>query len=167
MRILGIDPGYARLGWGIVEEHRPDRPEAVGYGCIETPKTWAPAKRLWTIAERIRAILTEYHPEGVMMERLFFGRNVTTAVQVGEARGVILSCCGEAALEVQELTPAAIKQAITGSGRAEKGQVQLMVTRLLRLSEVPQPDDTADALAIAWAGWTHAQADRVLRRARS
>lgn len=145
--ILGIDPGFGRTGYGIITAGK--QPSIVDYGVIETPKDEPYNIRLLTIHGAIEKLLDYYKPIAVGLEELFFCKNVTTAIQVGQARGVALLACTQAAIPVHELNPMHVKQAISGYGRAEKQDVQKMVQLLLKLSETPQPDDAADALAIA------------------
>lgn len=150
MKVLGIDPGVARVGYGVLDGMR-----CVGYGCIETEKTTAGALRLLQIRREVAALIKTHRPDVVAVEKLFFQKNVKTAIMVAEARGVILAAAAEAGLPVAEFTPLVVKQALTGYGKAEKGQVQRMVKSLLGLREVPKPDDAADALAIAYTGLVH------------
>jgi len=148
MRILGIDPGYAILGWGIVDL-RGNKFEPVAYGAVTTDKDMDMPDRLKHLYSRLMEIILEYRPEVASVEEQFFNRNTTTAIQVGQARGVAILACANSGLEVYEYTPPQIKQALVGYGRAEKQQVQAMVKMILNLREVPKPDDTADALAAA------------------
>lgn len=154
MRILGIDPGLAILGWGIIDSDRTGQ-KLVEYGCIYTSPDECFPDRLKHIAVDMRALLAAFHPDQIVYEELFFARNVTTALNVAAARGVSLSVCAEYTRELYEYTPMQIKQAITGWGRAEKLQIQQMVKLLLKLDHIPKPDDAADAIAIAL---THAAA---------
>ncbi len=148
MRIIGVDPGTARIGWGLIDGQGQDY-VMVRYGCIETEKTKRPAHRLEEIYQEVLGLLQTERPDQVVVEQLFFARNVTTAMAVGQARGVILLAAAHANLPIFEYTPLQVKQTITGYGRAEKNQIQTMIKALLRLSEIPKPDDAADALAIA------------------
>jgi crossover junction endodeoxyribonuclease RuvC len=150
MRILGIDPGTALMGWGVVELVG-SRERAVAYGCLSTPPDMAPEKRLQTLYRGLCDLMMEYKPDAVSVEELFFGRNVTTAIHVGQARGIVLLAAADNGIPVREFTPMQVKMAVTGYGRADKTQVQLMVKTLLGLREVPKPDDTADALAVGIA----------------
>lgn len=152
MRILGIDPGTGILGFGVVEVTR-GRPQLVDAGVIRTPVRQADAIRLHTIFDELSQIIDITKPQIMSVEKLFFARNVTTAMSVSQARGVVLLCGQRAGLELFEYTPMQIKQAITGYGRADKKQIQEMVRVLLNLQETPKPDDAADALA---AALTHA-----------
>ncbi len=146
--ILGIDPGFGRVGWGVVREEN-SKLRAIDYGIIETPAGTAFTKRLQLIFSKVQHLLQQYKPELGGVERLFFSRNTTTAMQVSEARGVILLAFAQAGVPVHECTPQAVKQALSSNGRADKSQVQRMVKILLNLKEIPKPDDVADALAIA------------------
>lgn len=148
MKILGVDPGTARIGWGLIEVER-GKITAKVYGCITTEKTDAPSDRLNQIHKAFTKLLTIYKPDSVSVEDLFFATNAKTAIAVGQARGVILLAAAEAHIPVASYSPMTVKKTITGSGSAEKSQVGKMVTMLLRLKEMPKPDDTADALAIA------------------
>jgi crossover junction endodeoxyribonuclease RuvC len=160
VRILGIDPGTARFGFGVIDAD--DGYVAVEYGTIETSATDSMAERLLQLYDRIHALIGEHQPATVAIEQLFFSRNVTTAIAVGQARGVAMLAAAQAGLTVTEYTPAEIKQAISGYGNADKQQVQAMVKILLSLDEIPHPDDAADALAIALChGQSHAFLDRV------
>ncbi|MBC9785670.1 crossover junction endodeoxyribonuclease RuvC [Heliobacillus mobilis] len=148
MVILGIDPGTAICGYGLIEMCG-NRLSAIAYGAIRTPAHTPLASRLLTIFNDLEAIIAEYKPELIAVEELFFSRNVTTALAVGHARGTVLLAAARAGLPVNEYKPAQVKQAVVGYGRAEKSQVQEMVRRLLALQDTPKPDDVADALAVA------------------
>ena len=148
MRILGIDPGLAIVGWGVVD-YQKTRFQTVAYGSIQTPAKTATEWRLAQVFEGMQKLLQTYHPDAVAVEELFFNTNITTGIRVAEARGVILLAAELAGVPLFEYTPLQVKQAVVGYGRAEKKQVISMVTRLLALKEAPKPDDTADALAIA------------------
>ena len=148
MKILGIDPGTAILGYGLVEEnHKGLLP--LTYGCLRTEKGQPASSRLLKLFLGLEELLGRLKPDGVAVEKLFFASNAKTALSVGEARGVILLCAARAELKIAEYTPLEVKQAVTGYGRAEKKQVQQMVKTLLKLKEIPKPDDAADALALA------------------
>ncbi|GMA51928.1 crossover junction endodeoxyribonuclease RuvC [Alicyclobacillus contaminans] len=147
-RIIGIDPGIARLGYGIIDTDG-QRADAVAYGCIETPADWSVPLRLQHIYRALRELVEQYRPRWMAVEELFFNRNTTTAFVVGQARGVAILAGVESGLELAEYTPMQVKLAVTGYGKAEKRQIQEMVRILLRLAEAPKPDDTADALAVA------------------
>jgi crossover junction endodeoxyribonuclease RuvC len=157
MRILGIDPGIAICGFGIVEEHANGDVTSVAYGVIETPKTLALPARLHTLHLQLRALVEQWQPAEVAVEELFFATNAKTAITVGQARGVVLLSLFEAGLTIAEYTPLQVKQAVTGYGNADKKQIQEMVRLLLKLETAPKPDDAADALAIAL---THQQSRR-------
>lgn len=146
--ILGIDPGFGRVGWGVVREEN-SKLRAIDYGIIETPAGTAFTDRLQLIFSKVQNLLKQYQPELGGVERLFFSRNTTTAMQVSEARGVILLAFAQAGVPVHECTPQAVKQALSSNGRADKTQIQRMVKVLLHLPAIPKPDDVADALAIA------------------
>lgn len=148
MIILGIDPGLAIVGWGVVE-YSGSHFRTLGYGAIETPAGMETEQRLSLIYDGISRLVETYHPEQMAVEELFFNTNVTTGIRVAEARGVIIACAYRKGVRIFEYTPLQVKQAVVGYGRAEKKQVITMVTKLLGLSKAPKPDDTADALAIA------------------
>ena len=148
MRILGIDPGTGILGFGVIDVQK-GKLQLVDGGVIRTPVKEDDAVRLQTIFEELTYIIVQTKPEIMSVEKLFFAQNVTTAMTVAQARGVVLLCGKQAGLELFEYTPQQIKLAITGHGRADKKQVQEMVKVLLGLKQVPQPDDCADALAAA------------------
>ncbi|GAC1391203.1 MAG: crossover junction endodeoxyribonuclease RuvC [Candidatus Saccharimonadales bacterium] len=149
MRILGIDPGTGILGFGIIDHDLKGKTSLVDAGVIRTPVKQADSDRLFTIYEELTAIVGEFHPEAMAVEKLFFAQNVTTAMSVSQARGVVLLIGKQYHLELAEYTPLQIKQALTGYGRADKKQIQEMVRVVLALSETPKPDDCADALAAA------------------
>ncbi len=148
MIILGIDPGYAIVGWGVIE-YNGSKFKVLGYGSINTPAGLEPAERLLMVYRGMNEIINKYKPDQIAVEELFFNTNTTTAILVAEARGVILLSAKLAGLTIAEYTPLQVKQAVVGYGRAEKKQVIVMVTSLLGLPSPPKPDDTADALAIA------------------
>jgi len=148
IRILGIDPGYGRIGWGVIEGKK-DQWAHVAHGCIETDKKSSFVDRLLEIQEDLQQIVKKYKPVHCGIEELFFAKNVTTAVKVGQARGVILLTVHNAGLEIDEVTPLQVKQSLTGYGRAEKRQIQIMVSMMLGLKEKRFQDDAADALAVA------------------
>ncbi len=148
LRILGLDPGTATTGYGIVDVFDGEM-RLVTYGVIETPAGDPPERRLQSIYRQINALITAHRPERAAVEQLFFGRNITTAIAVGQARGVLLLALAEADIAMSEYSPPRIKEAITGYGKADKAQMQLMVRHLLALNETPRPDDAADALAVA------------------
>lgn len=148
MVILGIDPGLAIVGWGVVE-YAGSRFRTLGYGAIETPAGMETPDRLLMIRRGMTALMKRYHPEQMAIEELFFSKNITTGIRVAEARGIILLAGAEAGIPMAEYTPMQVKQAVAGYGLAEKRQIIEMVTRILDLPAPPKPDDTADALAIA------------------
>lgn len=148
MRILGLDPGTATTGYGIIDVVEGEL-RLVAYGVIETPAGDPPEQRLQSIFRQANALITAYRPERAAVEQLFFGRNITTAIAVGQARGVLLLALADAAIPMSEYSPPKVKEAVTGYGKAEKAQMQLMVRHLLDLEESPRPDDAADALAVA------------------
>lgn len=156
MRIIGIDPGTGILGFGVIEVKR-NKSQLIDAGVIRTPVKEDDAVRLQTIFDELTTIISETNPELMSVEKLFFAQNVTTAMTVAQARGVVLLCGKQANLDIAEYTPLQIKQAITGYGKADKKQMQEMVKVILGLKEVPTPDDCADALA---AALTHAQTIR-------
>lgn len=148
MRIIGIDPGTGILGFGVIDTDR-GKAKLVDGGVIRTPANQDDAIRLQTIFDELTDIIKITKPSHMAVEKLFFAQNVTTAMTVAQARGVVLLCGRQAGLEIFEYTPLQIKQALTSYGRAEKKQIQEMVRVVLDLKEVPKPDDCADALAAA------------------
>ncbi len=146
---LGIDPGTATTGFGLVRLEPDGSLVAVKYGVILTPKEASAPARLEMLYNDLSNLLKEYQPETAAVEKLFFSRNVTTAIAVGQARGVVMLCMQQAGIEPFEYTPNEIKQAVAGYGGAQKKQIQEMVRALLQLDSIPKPDDAADALAIA------------------
>lgn len=148
MRILGIDPGTGILGFGVIDSEK-GKLQLVDAGVIRTPVKEDDAVRLQTIFEEVTDIIVQTKPQAMSVEKLFFAQNVTTAMTVAQARGVVLLAGKQANLEIFEYTPLQIKQALTGYGRAEKKQIQEMVRVILKLKVVPKPDDCADALAAA------------------
>ncbi|MEO6513106.1 MAG: crossover junction endodeoxyribonuclease RuvC [Candidatus Saccharimonadales bacterium] len=148
MRILGIDPGTGILGFGVIDYEK-GKISLVDAGVIRTPVHEDDAVRLLTIYEELTEIIKETKPDAMSVEKLFFARNVTTAMTVSQARGVVLLCGMQAGLTIHEFTPMQIKLAVTGYGKADKKQIQEMVRVLLQLKEIPKPDDAADALAAA------------------
>jgi len=149
MLVLGIDPGTATTGYGLVRETPQGSLSVVEYGVISTPAGMSPEKRLLLLYDRIMEIMLLHRPDEGAVEKLFFSRNVTTAIAVGQARGVVLLALAKHGLEVAEYTPLEVKQAVTGYGGAGKMQVQQLVQAILDLDEIPKPDDAADALAVA------------------
>ena len=152
--ILGIDPGLAHTGWGVVSQDGP-RLACVAYGCVTTSAADALSRRLLKVHDQIGAVVRRFRPTCVGIETVWFGNNVTAAFGTGQARGAALVACAEGGLEVGEFSPSQIKLAIVGTGAAEKEQVQYMVGQLLRLPEPPSPDHAADALAAAICYSTH------------
>ena len=148
MIILGIDPGLGRTGWGVIDQSH-GRLVSKGYGCIETESGLATPIRLLQIFREINRIAEEYKPDIAALEKLFFNTNVTTAMNVGEARGVIILALARINVSMEEFTPLQVKQAVTGYGKATKEQIQKMIKTLLKMDKIPKPDDAADALAVA------------------
>lgn len=149
MRILGVDPGLATLGYGVIEKDERGNFRAVDYGVVTTPKEEGLPVRLAMLAEGIQKIIDTFQPAEIAMEELFFSKNITTGIAVAHARGVALLTCVKSCGKLYEYTPMQIKQALTGYGKADKKQMQSVVTSLLKLEKIPRPDDAADALAIA------------------
>lgn len=149
MIILGIDPGIATMGYGVVEKDRNGNCRAVDYGVVVTPKEETLPVRLAMLEEGVNKIIDRFSPEEIALEELFFTKNITTGIAVAQARGVTLLACVKKCGKLFEYTPMQIKQALTGYGRADKKQMQQVVASLLRLKSIPRPDDAADALAIA------------------
>lgn len=148
MRIIGIDPGYAIVGFGIIEYNRAQF-NVVDYGAVTTPADMDFNSRLLEIYNDLCYILDKFRPDFLAIERLYFTSNQKTAIDVAQARGIVLLAARQRNIEIFEYTPLQVKQSVTGYGKAVKKQVQEMTTRILKLSEIPKPDDTADALAIA------------------
>jgi crossover junction endodeoxyribonuclease RuvC len=159
MRILGIDPGIGRCGWAIVD-FEGSKAQAVSFGCIETSSETEISKRLEEVYDEISKIIKKYSPKALSIEELFFNTNTKTAFVVGQARGVILLAAAQKNLEIAIYTPLQVKMSITGYGRAEKDQIGKMVKAIFNLKEIPKPDDTADALAIAL---THAFSSKMVK----
>ena len=149
MLVIGIDPGTATTGYGLVRQTQEGGLQAVDYGVIRTPAKMPMPDRLGLLYTELNEILHRHSPQGAAVEKLFFQRNVSTAITVGQARGVALLALGQAGLDVAEYNPMEIKQAVAGYGGADKNQVQGMVRALLNMEEIPKPDDAADALAVA------------------
>lgn len=160
MRILGIDPGIGRTGWGIIEDqkYKGNEFKVLDYGCFETLSKEKIPERLVKIRKKIIELIKESKPDAVVIEELFFNTNAKTALIVGQARGVVIVTAAENKIPIFVYTPLQVKIAITGYGRAEKNQVGKMVKTILNLKEIPKPDDTADALAIAL---THSFSKRI------
>ncbi|MBQ7642265.1 MAG: crossover junction endodeoxyribonuclease RuvC [Clostridia bacterium] len=157
MTILGIDPGLATMGWGVIRGEK-GKAEVVDYGVVLTPKEQTLPQRLITLETGVRGLFEKFSPDEVAVEELFFNTNITTGINVAHARGVILLTAMKSCKKLYEYTPLQIKQALTGYGRAEKRQIQIMVKTFLRLDGIPRPDDAADALAVAL---THFQTNRL------
>lgn len=161
MIILGIDPGYAIVGYGVInKDDKTGKCSVVDYGAIETDKEESFPTRLAEIQEGMKGLVEMFKPDAIAVEELFFTNNITTGIQVAEARGVIICTGVQTCGNLFEYTPIQIKQAITGTGKAEKKQVQYMTKMLLNLKKDPKPDDAADALAVAL---THAQTNNLLK----
>lgn len=148
MRTLGIDPGTATTGFGVVDEIG-NKLYLVEYGCIKTSPKTEMSDRLNEISKQLAEIIERFKPEAVAVEQIFFTNNAKTAIAVGQARGVILFTAARAGVKVSEYTPLQVKQALTGYGKADKKQIQYMVKTILKCPEIPKPDDAADAVAIA------------------
>lgn len=148
MIILGIDPGYGTIGYGVIEK-KGSSISPIDYGVIQTPKDEGIAARLAMIYDAMTALVKKFKPDEIAVEELFFNTNITTGIKVAQARGVILLCAVHECGRLYEYTPLMVKQSLTGNGRADKKQIQYMVKMLLKLKSEPRPDDAADALAIA------------------
>jgi crossover junction endodeoxyribonuclease RuvC len=148
MRVLGIDPGIGRLGWGVIDIEK-GKAEALAFGCFETSSKEEVSKRLCLIYDFLISLIEKHKPSLMSIEDLFFNKNAKTAFIVGQARGVALLAAGQKKLGIYIYTPLQVKTAVAGYGKAEKAQVGRMVKAILKLKEVPKPDDTSDALAIA------------------
>ena len=149
MIILGIDPGYAIVGYGIIEKDKSGKCKVIDYGAINTPKEEDFPVRLAMIQDGMKCLINRFKPDAIAVEELFFNQNITTGIAVAEARGVILCTAIQHVPKVFEFTPMQIKLSITGTGKADKKQVQYMTKTILNLKSVPKPDDAADALAVA------------------
>lgn len=158
MLYLGIDPGIARCGYGLIEERSDGSLASMAYGVIETPKIESLPERLLALHEALRVLLDQFQPDEVAVEELFFAKNITNAIPVAHARGAVLLTLQQRGLRVAEYTPMEVKQAVSGYGGADKKQMQEMVRLLLHLDQIPRPDDAADALAVAV---THASSRRM------
>lgn len=148
MTIIGIDPGIARVGWGVLKIENSNS-QMTNVGCFETSKNDPLDQRLLSISKFLKELFSKYKPDCVAVEQLYFATNAKTAITVGQARGVIILTASQANLPTFDYTPLQVKLAITGYGKADKNQVQQMVKNILKLPEIPRPDDAADALAIA------------------
>ena len=155
MRIIGIDPGYAIMGYGVLD-YKGNKFTPITYGSITTDAHTPDPERLKILYDELKAIIDEYQPDEASIEKLFYNTNATTAIMVGEARGIVMLACEQSGVAISEYTPLEIKSALTGYGKADKKQVQTMVKMILNLSEVPRPDDTADAIAAAICHAQHA-----------
>ena len=155
MLILGIDPGLTRTGIGLISISQRNDPELLHYEVIDSTAVSSTSSRLIFLFDRLSALIETYQPTESAMEKLFFQRNITTAMAVSEACGVATLCLARFGLPISEYTPNEVKQSVSGSGRADKKQVQSMVQLLLGMNEVPQPDDAADALAVALCHASH------------
>lgn len=162
--VLGIDPGLANTGYGVVQR-RSGRLVALDGGCVTTRPAAAPERRLATIHAAVADLILRHEPDAVALEALYFGQNVRSALAVGQARGVVMLAAGQRGLACHDYTPQQVKGAVCGSGRAEKDQVQRMVQTLLGLTELPRPDHAADALAVAICHANHAPLAASQRRA--
>lgn len=149
MIILGIDPGYGTIGYGVIEKLKNNKVRAIDYGVITTPKDKPISERLEMIYDAMNLIIEKYKPDEIALEELFFNTNITTGIKVAQARGVLVLSAIKACGKLYEYTPLMVKQALTGEGRADKRQVQYMVKVYLSLNSIPKPDDAADALAVA------------------
>jgi crossover junction endodeoxyribonuclease RuvC len=150
IRILGIDPGTAIVGWGIIDcDNTNTKTKVIAFGHIETDKNLSDCERLSEITDNIISILENYNPQETAIEELFYFKNAKTVISVAQARGVIMNICFRKKISVAEYTPLQIKQSLTGYGKADKTQMQRMIKNVLRLDSIPKPDDTADALAVA------------------
>jgi len=149
MQVIGIDPGTANTGYGIVREDVDGNLIAVDYGVIQTPAKTPMPQRLVQLYRQLKEIILLHHLDSAAVEKLFFQKNVRTAISVGQGRGVAILALAESDIEVSEYTPLEIKQAVAGYGNADKMQIQQMVRTLLNLDDIPKPDDAADALAVA------------------
>ncbi len=159
MRILGIDPGFGIIGFGVIDKVN-GMVSVVDYGVITTPKEMDFNARLEVIYNSMNTLLDRFKPDEVAIEELFFNNNITTGIKVAEARGIILLTFQQRKLPIFEYTPQDVKLALTGTGRADKSQMQFMVKTLLHLTKVPRPDDAADAVAIALC---HSQTNQIMR----
>ena len=159
MRILGIDPGFGIIGFGVIDKENSGL-SVIDYGVITTPKEMPFNERLRVIYDSMNALLDRYKPDEVSIEELYFNKNITTGIKVAEARGIILLTFQQHKLPIFEYTPQDIKLALTGQGKATKHQMQFMVKTLLRLTKIPRPDDAADAVAVALC---HSQTNQLMR----
>jgi crossover junction endodeoxyribonuclease RuvC len=161
MRILGLDPGTAITGYGILDEDDEGNVQMVAYGLLTTQANTPFPERLLSLYQQLNEILQTYRPDGVAIEELFFGKNVTTGIKVAQARGVLVLAVAQAQLPLREYKPNTAKISITGYGGADKTQMQEMMRQLLNLDETPRPDDAADGLALAYADLQATRFDRL------
>lgn len=166
MLVLGIDPGIATTGFGLVKTNQNGEPELVAYGVLSTSATNSASKRLNHLYDQLQELIAQFQPDECALEKLFFSKNIKTAMTVSEARGVIGLCVSQAGYEPAEYTPNEVKQAVTSNGNASKAQVQEMVKAILNMDVIPKPDDAADALAIAICHLSHANYQRMIDEAR-
>jgi crossover junction endodeoxyribonuclease RuvC len=159
MKVLGIDPGYGRFGWAVLEGNRA-RQTLLACGCEETLASAGAPSRYLAILEKLEGLIEEFKPEEAAVETLFFFKNAKTVIKVSESRGVVVVGLVRAGVAVYDYTPLQVKQTVTGYGRAEKQQIQTMVKAILKLKEVPKPDDAADAVAV---GLTHLMTNQEIR----
>jgi len=164
MRVLGIDPGLATTGFGIIKADGNDQYQCLQYGVITTEAGLPDADRLQALFIHISDLIQKHQPETCAVEKLFFQKNVKTALSVGQARGVVLLTLAQAHLPVYEYTPNEVKQSVCGYGNADKSQVQRMVQTLLHLDDLPKPDDAADALAVAICHIHHQSFNEIIQR---
>lgn len=160
MVVIGIDPGYAIVGYGVIDTHDKNQLDVLDYGVIRTSKDEKMSDRLLLIEKGMNILIDKYKPDAIAIEELFFTTNQKTAIKVAQARGVIMVTGRKKCKRIYEYTPLQVKQALTGYGRADKKQIQAMVKQILKLKKIPRPDDAADALAIAI---THIQTAKFLR----
>ena len=163
MLVLGIDPGIATTGYGLVKTNHNEAFELVAYGVLTTQTTSSASQRLCHLYDQLRELIFNFQPDECALEKLFFAKNIKTAMAVSEARGVICLCLSQAGYELAEYTPNEVKQAVTSSGNAAKRQVQEMVKTILDMEVLPKPDDAADALAIAICHLSQAKYQRLLK----
>ena len=164
MLVIGIDPGTATTGYGVVREHPNGALEAVAYGVITTKARQPMPNRLQKLYEEMQTLLSTHKPEAAAVETLFFGKNVTTAITVAQGRGVVLLALAQAGIPIREYKPSEIKQAIAGYGNADKSQVQEMIRQLLNLDSIPRPDDAADGLGVAITDLNSSRFERLSSR---
>lgn len=163
MIIMGIDPGYDRMGYGFIQSDK-GKQTLLSYGCLTTNRADSDQQRLYELYGKLQNLIAEFNPDEIAMESLFFSSNAKTAIIVGQARGAILLCCEQANKVVAAYAPLEVKLAITGYGKAEKVQIQQMIKSILHLNAIPKPDDAADALAIAL---THCYSNKLKQKHKS